>query len=96
MLKENIMFQQYFKRHSRVQALREGSGGPLLERFTEELYQEGYAEEPPASTSVRRSMLFIGRIEKAYRSQVRSKTILSVSTATWLDADARAMHTPTD
>ncbi len=44
MLKEDIMFQQYFKRHSRVQALREGSGGPLLERFTEELYQEGYAE----------------------------------------------------
>jgi integrase/recombinase XerD len=38
------MFQQFFKCHSRVQSLREGPGGSLVEGFTKELYYQGYAE----------------------------------------------------
>lgn len=38
------MFEQFFDSPIRVQALRDGPGGPLLEGFVEELYQAGYAE----------------------------------------------------
>jgi len=38
------MFEQFFDGAKRVQALRDGPGGPLLERFAEELYRVGYAE----------------------------------------------------
>jgi site-specific recombinase XerD len=43
------MFKQYFKSQSRIQSLREGPEGQLLEGFAKELYREGYAE-----TSARR------------------------------------------
>jgi hypothetical protein len=43
------MFQQFFKSQSRIQSLREGPEGQLLEGFVKELYREGYAE-----TSARR------------------------------------------
>lgn len=38
------MLEEFFDCPLRVQALREGPGGPLLEGFAEELYQAGYAE----------------------------------------------------
>jgi len=38
------MFEQFFDGVSRVQALRDGPGGPFLERFAEELFHAGYAE----------------------------------------------------
>ena len=38
------MLEQFFKDHVRIQAIREGPGGPLLEGFAEELCHEGYAE----------------------------------------------------
>lgn len=38
------MFEQFFHSPIRVQALRDGPGGPLLEGFVEELCQAGYAE----------------------------------------------------
>ncbi len=38
------MFEQFFDRPSRIQSLRDGPGGPLLEEFAEELCQGGYAE----------------------------------------------------
>jgi integrase/recombinase XerD len=38
------MFEQFFESSLRAQALREGPGGPLLEGFTEDLCQAGYAE----------------------------------------------------
>ena len=38
------MFEQFFDRHSRIQSLRDGPGGQLIERFATELYQEGYAK----------------------------------------------------
>ena len=38
------MFEQFFDRPSRIQSLRDSSGGPLLEGFAKELYQRGYAE----------------------------------------------------
>ena len=43
-LKEDVMLKQFFKDHLRIQALREGPDGPLLEGFAEELYQAGYAK----------------------------------------------------
>ena len=43
------MFKQFFKSQSRIQSLREGPEGQLLEGFAKELYREGYAE-----TSARR------------------------------------------
>ena len=64
------MLKQFYKDHLRVQALREGPGGPLLEGFAEELYEAGYAEITAAGTSEQRSILFIGRIEKAQRSRI--------------------------
>lgn len=38
------MFEQFYESPLRVQALREGPGGPVLEGFTENLCQAGYAE----------------------------------------------------
>lgn len=38
------MFEQFFDGASRVQELRDGPGGPFLERFAEELFHSGYAE----------------------------------------------------
>ncbi|OEU65969.1 MAG: hypothetical protein BA867_02765 [Desulfobacterales bacterium S5133MH16] len=38
------MFEKFFECPSRIKTLREGPGGPLLEGFTTELYQVGYAE----------------------------------------------------
>lgn len=38
------MLEHYFDGASRVQRLREGPGGPFLERFAEELFYAGYAE----------------------------------------------------
>jgi len=38
------MFEQFFDRASRIQSLRDGPGGPLLEGFAKELCHEGYAE----------------------------------------------------
>ena len=38
------MFEQFFNRPSRIQSLRDGPGGPLLEGFAKELCQWGYAE----------------------------------------------------
>ncbi len=38
------MFEHFFDGASRVQRLREGPGGPFLERFAEELFHTGYAE----------------------------------------------------
>lgn len=38
------MFEQFFDRSSRIRSLRDGPGGTLLEGFTKELYQRGYAE----------------------------------------------------
>lgn len=38
------MFEQFFDRPSRIQSLRDGPGGPLLESFAKELCQGGYAE----------------------------------------------------
>ena len=38
------MFEEYFDCPSRIQSLRDGPGGPLLEGFTRGLWQEGYAE----------------------------------------------------
>jgi len=42
--KEDIMFEKFFNRTSRIQSLRDGPDGTLLEGFTKELYQWGYAE----------------------------------------------------
>ena len=38
------MFEQYFDGASRIQGLREGPGGPFLQRFAGELFHAGYAE----------------------------------------------------
>ncbi|HID30789.1 MAG TPA: integrase [Desulfobacterales bacterium] len=38
------MFEQFFDCPSRIQSLRDGPGGPLLEGFAKELCQQGYAE----------------------------------------------------
>ncbi|MBU4143162.1 tyrosine-type recombinase/integrase [Patescibacteria group bacterium] len=38
------MLEEFFDCPLRVQALREGPGGPVLEGFAEKLYQAGYAE----------------------------------------------------
>lgn len=38
------MFEQFFDGASRVQELRNSSGGPFLEGFAEKLFQAGYAE----------------------------------------------------
>jgi len=38
------MFKQFFKCPLRVQSLREGPGGPLLEGFAKELYEKGYSK----------------------------------------------------
>ena len=38
------MFEQFFDDPLRVQELRDGPGGPLLERFAAELSHVGYAE----------------------------------------------------
>ena len=38
------MFEQFFHRPSRIQSLRDGPGGSLLEGFAKELYQGRYAE----------------------------------------------------
>lgn len=38
------MFEKYFDYPSRIKTLRDGTGGPLLEGFAEELYRAGYAE----------------------------------------------------
>ena len=38
------MLEHFFDRSSRIQSLRDGLGGPLLERFANELWQAGYAE----------------------------------------------------
>ena len=38
------MFEHYFDGVSRIQGLREGPGGPFLERFAEELFHASYAE----------------------------------------------------
>ena len=38
------MFEEFFDCPSRIQSLRNGPGGPLLEGFTRGLWQEGYAE----------------------------------------------------
>jgi integrase/recombinase XerD len=38
------MFEEFFDCPSRIQSLRDGPGGPLLEGFAKELCQEGYAE----------------------------------------------------
>jgi len=38
------MFEEYFDYPSRIQSLRDGPGGLLLEGFTRGLWQEGYAE----------------------------------------------------
>jgi hypothetical protein len=39
------MFEQFFDRPSRIQSLRDGPGGPLLESFAKELCQGSYAEK---------------------------------------------------
>jgi site-specific recombinase XerD len=41
-LKEDVMLEHFFKIPGRIQALREGPQGALLERFAEELRQLGY------------------------------------------------------
>jgi integrase/recombinase XerD len=38
------MIEQFFDGPSRIQSLRDGPGGPFLEGFARELFQEGYAE----------------------------------------------------
>jgi hypothetical protein len=38
------MFEKLFDRPSRIQSLRDGPGGPLLESFAKELCQGGYAK----------------------------------------------------
>ena len=38
------MLGKFFDSHLRVQALRDGPGGVLLEGFAQELFQSGYAE----------------------------------------------------
>jgi integrase/recombinase XerD len=38
------MFEQFFNRSTRIQSLRDSPGGPLLEDFAKDLYQEGYAK----------------------------------------------------
>ncbi|GKT10963.1 site-specific integrase [Desulforhabdus sp. TSK] len=38
------MFEEFFDGASRVQGLRDSSGGPFLEKFAEELFHAGYAE----------------------------------------------------
>ena len=38
------MLEHFFKGHLRIQALREGPRGSLLEGFAEELCHAGYAE----------------------------------------------------
>ena len=38
------MFEQFFDDPLRVQELRDGPGGPLLERFAARLFLAGYAE----------------------------------------------------
>lgn len=38
------MLEHFFDRSSRIQSLRDGLGGPLLEKFANELWQAGYAE----------------------------------------------------
>jgi integrase/recombinase XerD len=40
--KEAVMFEQFFKRRLRIQALRDSQGGDLLESFAEGLFHAGY------------------------------------------------------
>ena len=40
--KEAVMFEQFFKRRLRIQALRDSQGGDLLESFAEGLFNVGY------------------------------------------------------
>jgi len=47
--KEDVMFEQFFNRQSRIQELRDSRCGDLLEKFTEELFHAGY----PAKTARR-------------------------------------------
>ena len=39
------MLEHFFKNYDRIQALREGPHGSLLEGFAEELRQTGYAKK---------------------------------------------------
>ena len=64
------MLEHVFRSHERIQALREGPHSSLLEGFAEELHQTGYARKLPARASERRSICFIGRSGKAYRSRI--------------------------
>ena len=38
------MLENFFNSQSQIQSLRDGPGGPLLEKFAKELYQGGYTE----------------------------------------------------
>src|SRR5437870_4519459 len=42
--KEDVMLEKHFESRQRIQEIRNSSGGRLLESFTEELHQMGYAE----------------------------------------------------
>jgi integrase/recombinase XerD len=53
--KEDVMFEQFFKSHVKIQKLRDSNSGNLLEEFAEKLFQEGYA--------VKTSRQYIGAVE---------------------------------
>ena len=64
------MLEHFFDSPLRVQALRNGPSGSLLEGFAQELWEVGYSRTPPADASEPRSISFTGRTKKAYLAVV--------------------------
>jgi hypothetical protein len=59
------MLPEFFESPLRIQELRDGPDGRLLEGFAEELCHAGYAEITARSIFERPSTLFIGPVGKA-------------------------------